>query len=58
MYCGHEMLAATVEEIIQQARAHAQAEHGFREEDIASATIGLWRLHIRDLHEVGQPTPS
>lgn len=57
MYCGHEMLAPTVDEIIQQALAHAQAEHGFREDDIASATIGLWRLHIRDLPDVGQPMP-
>ena len=57
MYCGHEILAATVDEIIHEARAHALAEHGFTQEDIVSALIGLWRLHIREVPDVGQSMP-
>lgn len=48
MYCGHEIVCETVDEIIELAKAHAMAEHGVRVEQISRALIGVWRLHIHD----------
>ena len=48
MYCEHEIVCDTVEEVLELARTHAAAEHGISPDKIAEATVGFWRLHIHD----------
>lgn len=55
MYCGHEILCETVDEILELAKAHAVAEHGIRSENISGALVGVWRLHIHETDDPGSP---
>lgn len=48
-YCPEEMRGETVEEIIEQAKAHGRAQHGVPEGEIPAATVALWRGRIREV---------
>ncbi|MBI2887258.1 MAG: hypothetical protein HYY02_08610 [Chloroflexi bacterium] len=49
MYCGHEIVAATIEEIIHLAIIHGCEQHGLVEGKIPEVTITIWRRHIHDV---------
>ena len=54
MYGGHEILGATVEDVIDDAITHAIAEHGFKDGHIPPVTITVWRRYIHDVPDTGQ----
>ncbi|HLF09026.1 MAG TPA: DUF1059 domain-containing protein [Dehalococcoidia bacterium] len=49
MYCAHEILAETVERVLELAIAHAKAEHGFADDTLLPEMIVLWRSRVRDV---------
>ena len=51
MYCAHEILAETVERVLELAIAHAKAEHGFSDDALPPEMVVLWRSRIRDVPE-------
>lgn len=51
MYCAHEILAETVERVLELAIAHAKAEHAFTDDTLLPEMIVLWRSRIRDAPE-------
>lgn len=49
MYCAQEILAETVERVLELAIAHAKAEHGFADDTLLPEMIVLWRSRVRDV---------